>query len=237
MAQSQNKYSRVKEAIARLSHHMIEEDIRFGVSQKRVELVENCDGLATIEESYFTAILCHAFLEDLARRGKPTPFHEFIDTPSRPTEHALGSDISLGQYNSIFRIRIMHKVLRRHWCDQPWHEEYKFSAEGAKERTGDYGHLLTLLEVSVDHPNIVPYLAINVAFCVHDYRRMGFLDGKLIPLWMETRRGSVFLYHPAAQQPRMGRSTAPIPGRVQEGRPDTLQRYLRPQRQAGGTAA
>lgn len=129
MTQSRDQYSFVQDAIGRLSDHMHEEDVLFGVSQQRVNPFENCDGLATIEESYFTAILCNTVVEEMSRRGKPVVFHEFIDTPSRPTEHHLGSDISIGQYDSIFRIRVMHKVLRKHWCDRGWYTTFRYRAE------------------------------------------------------------------------------------------------------------
>ena len=161
--------SPVGRAVQHDSEHQVEADRTFGISQPRGSH-DHCAGLATSEESFFTTVLaCHLW----SRMKHHLPFHQFFDIASRRTENVLGSDLSIGQYDSIFRIRLMHKVVDNTWCDEGWRLSFAYDEDGYQGGTGDYGHLKTLLETYQRHPNIEPYLVVNVIYCVHDYRRIG----------------------------------------------------------------
>jgi len=95
--------------------------------------------------------------------------------PSRRAESKVGYDISIGCYNSNCRIRTMHKLVYRRWCDEEW--TWCLSKFYRPDQiSGDYRHLETLLENYKGHdhyPRLIPYLVLNVCYCIHDYRRMG----------------------------------------------------------------
>jgi hypothetical protein len=165
--------SLVREAIARVVGHDNTLDLRFGVSTNRVGHDEDECRLTTGEESYFTSMLGHYIGITTGILGSPDAFSGYFYTPSRTTEPQLGCDLSLGQFDCLFRIRLMHMMKYGTWCDTSWKETFGKQAN-AVTASADRNNLRTLLATHSKHPNIAGYLVVNTAVCVHEYRRMGF---------------------------------------------------------------
>jgi hypothetical protein len=151
--------------------HRVDEET--GITLKRTPSRE-CK-VATGEEPFFIAMFCDYIKEYLARKGEEPPYSEFFYMPSRKTEGRLGCDMSIGLYETEFRVRTMHKMLLYEygWCDQAWHWQIKRTLNEEDHPCGDYAHLLTLLRAYDQHPeHINPYLVLHHYYCVHDYRRL-----------------------------------------------------------------
>lgn len=120
-------------------------------------------------------MFCDYIRDHLTQHNLKPPYNEFFYMPSRRTEGRLSCDMSIGLYETEFRVRTMHKMLlyQYGWCDWAWSWDISVMLNKKKVPTGDYAHLLTLLDAYNDHPdNICPYLVLHHYYCVHDFRRL-----------------------------------------------------------------
>jgi hypothetical protein len=161
--------SLVATAVDRLSeNHSLDPD----VDRAKTSTGRSCQ-LASGVEANFVAMLCNYFVDHLSATRHHFPqFHEFFYIPNTRAEGKVGYDLSIGQFSSDFRIRTMHKLKFRRWCDQKWQWSVSASFDEHNRPYRTYGHLRTLLEEYDHHPNLEPYLVLNVCYCLHDYRRM-----------------------------------------------------------------
>ena len=166
----------LKEAIAILSdNHNLKPWID---SNKKRQRVGKCPLSSGIEYS-FVANFCQEIFQDISLANR-ADFHKFFFIPNLKAEAKVGYDLSIGYYCQNNRIRSMHKVINEKYCDQPWTYRFNYARNERGEFTGDYGHFIKLLNANPEDleaagVNIIPFLVINLCYCIHDYRRMGTL--------------------------------------------------------------
>jgi len=188
--------SLVAEAVADLSedHSLEAVDIAKTQSGRRCRLESGV-------ETAFVAVFCNYIWQHLATSGAEPPFHEFFYIPSRRAEKKVGYDLSIGHFSSDDRIRTMHKLVYRRWCDQKWQWSVSaaFDTDGRPYRT--YGHMGTLLQVYAAGDTLEPYLVLHVCYCIHDYRRMGVAyEGYRIPSLDSLLRTVIISLHAVSGQ-------------------------------------
>lgn len=108
-------------------------------------------------------------------------YHQFVYIPNTVAEGLVGYDLSIGNYNDSFRIRTMHKVLNKTWCDQNWDWSFGNPNDGYNNPE-DFSHFKALLHNSEEFEDIHSFLVIHVCYCIHEYRRMGEnYEGLIVP--------------------------------------------------------
>ena len=133
-----------------------------------------CPLTSGIEYS-FVGLFCQEILQRTIQLNLPSYNHIFF-IPNLRAESKVGYDLSIGFYEQDRRVRSMHKVINKKWCDRRWTYRINYS----QNEKGDYGHLNKLLNPFQPDPElpevqIFPYLVINICYYIHDYRRMGAL--------------------------------------------------------------
>jgi len=128
----------------------------------------------TSEEDHWVADLATRLL-DRSRLYRPDlQFHQFIEKPSHQSESKQqgGYDLSAGPFDvDTLRIRSMHKVVKGKWCDAYW--------TWTTDDRDDY-HMHALMGNPQGYPC---YLIVNVFYCLHDWRRMGYQIGRRGTKW------------------------------------------------------
>jgi hypothetical protein len=133
-------------------------------------------------ETAFVAVFCNYIWQSLAANGDGPPFHEFFYIPSTRAEKKVGYDLSIGDFGSDRRIRTMHKLVYRRWCDQKWQWSVSAAFDRDHRPYRTYGHMRTLFQACDALHAVEPYLVLHVCHCIHDYRRMGTgFEGYRIP--------------------------------------------------------
>jgi hypothetical protein len=161
----------IQNAVDQLSNH--HEIVRWVDSNEKLEHTPNRCLLSTGIEYSFVGIFCQNILQRF-EGNNPINFNDVFYIPNLKAEAVTGYDLSIGHYLQNNRIRTMHKVINRRYCDQSW----VYSIKNIR-RSGDYAHFSRLILIHNSAQNegisIYPYLVLNVCNCIHDYRRMGCL--------------------------------------------------------------
>ena len=155
-------------------------------------------------EYSFVNLLCNQIYECYPVINRPK-FHELFYIPNLRAEAIVGYDLSIGLFSQNNRVRTMNKVINGQWCDQPW--EFELITQHKKNRphdfTGDFDHFVRL---SSSQDNILPFLFLNICFCIHDFRRMGAdLENFNIPSYDSLLRTVIIDLHALDLQLRQNR--------------------------------
>ena len=119
---------------------------------------EQCVLRSSAEEHWVAHFAAHV-VEYAKMLGKAINFHTFVEIPSKQSEKFCGYDLSLGPYDSGFRLRTMHKTTTRGWCDRKWTVTFE---------KDDIGHLVSLAKKQI-HPF---FIVVHAFYCIHDWRRL-----------------------------------------------------------------
>lgn len=132
-------------------------------------------------EYSFVNVFCQEVFRSLPQENIPE-YHQIFYIPNLQAEAKVGYDLSVGHYQQNTRIRTMHKVINERYCDQSWSFRFNYSINQRGEFSGDYGHFLELTgnatHADREQPdvNVLPFMVLNICYCIHDYRRMGSIS-------------------------------------------------------------